>query len=768
MKNGSSPGLDGLPIEVYKVLWNDIKPFLINCFHDCFKKGMLTPSQSQALLCLLHKGGDNPREAISSWRPISLLNSDYKLIAKLFSRRLCNVTEKLVHENQFAFIKGRNIATMLRELYDIIENEKHANSNTILLSIDYSKAFDTLSTKAIIDALELYGFGAYFLKWINILLTNRTCCVRNGGYISQEFNMERGVRQGCPISPILFILTSELFAASVRADANIKGLRLLNSQRFVKILQYADDITLLIKDLIDFREVLSRIKLFSEFSGLKLNIKKTYAMKLGGESWEGRFEEGIQFVQTIKILGIFFSSTMDARLIPENTEGKIKSLERICALWSRRPLTIIGKILILKVFGLSLFINVIQSIGLSIDDINRINKIFYTFIWKRKNDGNKVIERVKRSVLCNAKVNGGLAMIDLKKFQESFLLRWAGRLIDASDEDWKYILSIKSLLKVGGKSAFMSSLSGKKFKGLIFIYNSFWRDVLQVWLDNRHQHDDDNAVVMESPICNNTNITYKNSVLFFPQLLKQNIIYIKDVTFGNKMIDLEHFQRLYRLPDSVLIYNCIYNALFPHFNSLFNERNSCPDNNITNLTKFCDIDSGTIGRKGFYSLLSHPVTPNSELYWARKIGNDFPKEVWLIPFNCTIESRLHVLQWKILVNIFPTAIILSKMKIKPSENCESCDARETIDHFFFFCSKRKKIWNLVESNILYLLSKRLKLTWQDAILGVLPSDRYSKQELKTINIIILLAKLSISKSEYGSKQDPCIILENELSVRGIM
>ena len=75
---------------------------------------------------------------------------------------------------------------------------------------------------------------------------------------------------------------------------------------------------------------------------------------------------------------------MDARLIPENTEGKIKSLERICALWSRRPLTIIGKILILKVFGLSLFINVIQSIGLSIDDINRINKIFYTFIWKRK------------------------------------------------------------------------------------------------------------------------------------------------------------------------------------------------------------------------------------------------------------------------------------------------------------------------------------------------------------------------------------------------
>ena len=280
-----------------------------------------------------------------------MLNADYKLIAKLFARRLCNVTDKLINPNQFAFIKGRNISTMLRELYDLIENEKHANSNTILLSIDYSKAFDTVSTKAIISALELYGFGEYFLKWIKILLTNRTSCVRNGGYISQEFNMERGVRQGCPISPVLFILTSELFAASVRADSNIKGIRLPNSQKFLKILQYADDITLLIRDLIDFREVLSRIKLFSKFSGLELNVKKTYAMKLGGESWVGRSESGIQFVSQIKILGIHFSSVMDARLITENVTGKIKSLERMCALWSRRHLTIQGKILILKFMG---------------------------------------------------------------------------------------------------------------------------------------------------------------------------------------------------------------------------------------------------------------------------------------------------------------------------------------------------------------------------------------------------------------------------------
>ena len=148
------------------------------------------------------------------------------------------------------------VSNMLRELYDIIENEKHLNSNTILLSIDYSKAFDTLSTDAIIKALEMYGFGEYFTNWIKTILSNRTCCARNGGYISQEFSMERGVRQGCPISPILFILTSELFAASVRADPKIKGIKLPYSNIYVKLLHYADDITLLLKDLIDFREVL--------------------------------------------------------------------------------------------------------------------------------------------------------------------------------------------------------------------------------------------------------------------------------------------------------------------------------------------------------------------------------------------------------------------------------------------------------------------------------------------------------------------------------
>ena len=205
-----------------------------------------------------------------------------------------------------------------------------------------------------------------------------------------------------------------------------------------------------------------------------------------------------------------------------------------------------------------------------------------------------------------------------------------------------------------------------------------------------------------------------------------------------------------------------------YYRYLTNQRNNCQVENIALLTKFCDLDIGAIGRKGFYSLITNPVSPISERYWARKLGTEFPKEAWVLCFTCTYESRLQILQWKILMNIYPTAIILSRMKVKPSEKCELCNVSETIDHFFYLCPSRKKLWNKVEITISFIYAKCFLLTWKDAIIGVFSSDRFSKEEIKTINFIILLAKLSISKSVYGSQQDPCIIFENELTVRKIV
>ena len=137
--------------------------------------------------------------------------------------RLIPRIDTCVDSYQHAFIKGRLVANMLREIDDIIEFGKSEKLDGMVLSVDYEKAFDTLSTNAILKALNYFNAGDDYIKWIKVLLTNRESCVRNGGYLSPFFQMERGVRQGCPISPLLFILTVELLAINIRNDKKYRG-----------------------------------------------------------------------------------------------------------------------------------------------------------------------------------------------------------------------------------------------------------------------------------------------------------------------------------------------------------------------------------------------------------------------------------------------------------------------------------------------------------------------------------------------------------------
>ena len=244
---------------------------------------------------------------------------------------------------------------MIREIDNIIELEKLKGKNSILLSVDYSKAFDTLSPKAIEKAMTLYGFKPIFLKWITILLTERKSCIKNNNFISSFFEMERGVRQGCPLSPLLFLCTVELLARNIRNDENIKGLVLNDRGRPIKIRLFADDTTLFLRDQMDFREVLSKIKQFAFFSGLELNKEKSMAMIMSKKQTNTKNICDIKIVNKVKILGVIFSNSKQPCNIDENYEPKIVQLESLCKNWSKRNLSIIGKIIIIKTFGISIF-----------------------------------------------------------------------------------------------------------------------------------------------------------------------------------------------------------------------------------------------------------------------------------------------------------------------------------------------------------------------------------------------------------------------------
>ena len=404
--NNSAPGSDGLPGEVYKVLWKDIQDPLLECFNHSFETGNLSSSQTAGIICLHHKGKGLPRDILNNWRPISLTNFDYKLLAKSMAIRLNSCLSKCINGDQYAFIKGRQVSDLLREIENIMQIGKKKFPESIILSLDYAKAFDTISLSAIKKALSYFGFDGNFVKWIELLLNGRKSRIQNGGYLSEYFQMERGVRQGCPISPLLFILTLELLARHIRTNDDIKGLQF--SERVVKIKLYADDATLFLRDMIDYREVLSRIKTFSLFSGLCLNKQKSAAMMIANTEFMNKIKFGIKFFNRVKILGIFFSNECCADEISENYDKRIDQLERVCNLWGKRFLTLIGRITILKSFGLSLFIYLMQSIGIGEEYLNKINTILYRFIWNpQAKKCKKVIEKVKRETLNKTYEQGG-------------------------------------------------------------------------------------------------------------------------------------------------------------------------------------------------------------------------------------------------------------------------------------------------------------------------------------------------------------------------
>ena len=480
---------------------------------------------------------------------------------------------------------------MLREIDDLVEYGKIKKTGSIILSLDYEKAFDTLSTKAILKALYHFGFGETFINWIKIILFERKSCIKNGGYLSDFFVMHRGVRQGCPISPILFILTVEIFAKYIRNNETIKGIKIPGSPEAIKIRIYADDTSLFLSDLIDYREILSKIKEFSEATGLKLNKMKSNAMFISDTKQNNTIKNGIKFVNRMKILGIIFSNECSSQDIKENYTEKIDKLERMCTIWSKRKLTIIGKIAVIKSFGISLFIHTMQSIGISRYYLDIINKIIFRFIWKKHLSNNKPIERVKRNTICSQKQFGGLNMIDIYTMQNSFLLEWAEKYLSQDDEPWKFLVHF-FLKRVGGRCAFKSNLEAKSFKGLDNIKTAFWKNVLCTWLNKRFSSAD-NIVTNFSPLFNNKNITFKNQTIYMPQCFSANIFLVGDIVNGNETISFTNFQDKYgKKPDAHLVYNVLYNAI----KNLTESIKTIQENYLY----FRENKVGDIGRKGFF------------------------------------------------------------------------------------------------------------------------------------------------------------------------
>ena len=219
------------------------------------------------------------------WRPISLLNTDYKIATKCIAERLKSVISKLINKDQTGFLKDRYIEENIRNVLDIMQNCDENNQDAMLLFLDFEKAYDSIEWPFLIKTMRYFNLSESMIQWVQTFYNQSTSCVINNGYTTKFFDLHRGMRQGCPLSAYLFLLCVEMLAHSIRDNDNIQGLKIDECEH--KINQFADDTVLFLKPNVNtLSTVLETLDYYANLSGLKVNIEKSEIITKGVISQE--------------------------------------------------------------------------------------------------------------------------------------------------------------------------------------------------------------------------------------------------------------------------------------------------------------------------------------------------------------------------------------------------------------------------------------------------------------------------------------------------
>lgn len=331
--------------------------------------------------------GDKPRQFLKNWRPISLLNISYKLAYGCVAERLKTCLPTVIHENQKGFLEGRYIGENIRLMYDLLNYTESNKIPGMFLLIDFEKAFDSVSHDFILNILEKFNFGPSIQKWFQTFYSGAKASVLVNGFLSESFKIGRGCRQGDGLSPYLFLLCAEIMGTMIRSDKNLRGI-ILDGKEY-RLSQYADDTVLFLDgSKHSFDRAFKILNEFASISGLKVNIDKTNAVWIGGNkgrqkglgdhinvNWAGPQD-------SFRVLGIDFSTNLDT-MVTMNYNRVLDSTRSLIDQWSKRNLTVLGRVTIVKSLILSKFTFLILSLPNPPPHfIKNLNTMLYKFIWK--------------------------------------------------------------------------------------------------------------------------------------------------------------------------------------------------------------------------------------------------------------------------------------------------------------------------------------------------------------------------------------------------
>ena len=410
------------------------------------REGRLPPGITQGMIVLLYNGGD--WQALTNWRPITFFNLGYKIYAKALQLRLQPVLMDVISPDQSAFLPLRFILDNLLITQETMAWVESSNQPLIFLKLDFSKAYDMVDWQCMYKIIEKLGFPQVFIKMVSLLFHDASACVKLNREPSPYFPIQRGVRQGCPLAPYLFLIVAEVLNAMVSQEmraGRVQGISLPFKGRQQIIAQYANDTSFtLFGDEEKVRCLIYLLERFCMATGLVLNWTKSsrYWKQKGGIArppWTDMLritwadEEGVS-----KLLGAPFGLSLATKDVDYFLLDK---LSKKLVHWSTTKLNPTGRSIVANSVLLSSTFFFLSIWGGSRKGVKKIKSVIMNYIAGGKLQQARI--RVSWQQCCQTKSKGGVNLINPEDAVAALMTKWLTKALEPGDSNLHLFLRFR-------------------------------------------------------------------------------------------------------------------------------------------------------------------------------------------------------------------------------------------------------------------------------------------------------------------------------------
>jgi hypothetical protein len=300
-KPNKAPGWDGISRDFFKTMWDTIKYELLEVVNEMYIDGQISDNQKHGMIVCVQKK-PRPMRA-EDYRHLTLLNADLKLLSRIIANRIRPWFATLLHPSQHCGIQGHNIFEAIAGVREAIAYTECTWLSLCLLSLDFKEAFDNISHDYLFQILEKYGFSLLIQQYIRGTYQNATSSIHINRHMTSKIPIKCSVRQGCPLSMLLFALCIDPFVSALAST--LPGISVGSSGTHPAVLAYADDVMILLQSPSDVPQIQNILDQYGAAFGAKINIRKSKALGVG--RWDTTVNiMGIQYHPSVKILGIQF------------------------------------------------------------------------------------------------------------------------------------------------------------------------------------------------------------------------------------------------------------------------------------------------------------------------------------------------------------------------------------------------------------------------------------------------------------------------------